>query len=270
MNLEVIYNKSFKSTPLLIEDTLIICGKDYCGEIEIDKNNLSIQENITVMVTSGSIIGFNLELTSENGKIYILKISNNTLQRIINRFDVFPKMSVSKRCDIQNNILVMELGDSISSLDMCEFLIKNDCSLDIKYVGMFNSAVSIFSEIFSSSESSMFWFSLVSDKSLKKKICHIIRENPQNDWTLSDFSKQLFLSQATIKRRLLKENTNFKSLVNNVRLGLAVNYLIFTNNSVNQISELCGFNSTTYFCTVFKKRFNMTPSSYRLTARIPN
>lgn len=53
-------------------------------------------------------------------------------------------------------------------------------------------------------------------------------------------------------------------------MGMALNYLTFSNYSVFQISHRCGFGSNAYFCDVFKKKYAMTPSQFRLQSRQSN
>ena len=52
--------------------------------------------------------------------------------------------------------------------------------------------------------------------------------------------------------------------INNLRVIHACEYLRFSNYSMGQIAELCGFNDQNYFTKVFKKFLNTTPSNYRV------
>ena len=46
-------------------------------------------------------------------------------------------------------------------------------------------------------------------------------------------------------------------------MKVAMSYLKNTNKRIVEISELCGFNSSTYFVTTFKKFTSLTPKEYR-------
>ena len=66
--------------------------------------------------------------------------------------------------------------------------------------------------------------------------------------------------------RVFKKVTGvpFVTYLNNVRLGHASDLLISSNKDISEIALLCGFNSTAYFCNVFKDEFGITPRAYRV------
>ena len=69
--------------------------------------------------------------------------------------------------------------------------------------------------------------------------------------------------------RLVKKHT-FKSItdfINEVRIDRAVELLEGTNKLIAEISEQCGFSSTSYFGKVFKKMKGVTPNEYRQKAK---
>lgn len=47
------------------------------------------------------------------------------------------------------------------------------------------------------------------------------------------------------------------------KLRVACRWLMYTNNSIEQIACDTGFSSRSHFCTVFKKHFDMSPLDYR-------
>ena len=51
--------------------------------------------------------------------------------------------------------------------------------------------------------------------------------------------------------------------VNNLRIDQAKKLLINSNMSVAEISYACGFPSQSYFCFLFKKQLQVTPSDFR-------
>lgn len=65
--------------------------------------------------------------------------------------------------------------------------------------------------------------------------------------------------------RLFKEVTGmgFKDYITSKRLQHACHLLETTNQSVTSIASECGFDNTTYFSTIFKAEYGMTPSKYR-------
>ncbi len=97
-------------------------------------------------------------------------------------------------------------------------------------------------------------------------------DNPRTakKWHLDDVAKALFTTPSTLRRHLNREGVSFRQLLLDVRMGMALNYLTFSNYSVFQISHRCGFGSNAYFCDVFKRKYNMTPSQFRLQSRQSN
>lgn len=65
--------------------------------------------------------------------------------------------------------------------------------------------------------------------------------------------------------RIIKKQTgkSFTDLITELRFAAAQNYLLKSVLSVDQISELVGYHDTSYFCKIFKKKYGMSPASYR-------
>ena len=57
--------------------------------------------------------------------------------------------------------------------------------------------------------------------------------------------------------------TNYQKILDDVRKGLAIEYLLSTNLSVQEISELLGYSEVTNFRRAFLKWSNVSPYQYR-------
>lgn len=108
------------------------------------------------------------------------------------------------------------------------------------------------------------------DESKERAIARLIIKAPQNKWTVGEVAKQLFTTSSTLRRHLAKEGVSFSQLLVDVRMGVALNYLTFTNYSVLQISHRSGFGSSAYFCDVFKRKYGVTPLQFRTQSREGN
>ncbi len=66
--------------------------------------------------------------------------------------------------------------------------------------------------------------------------------------------------------RLFKEQIgiSFRQYLTNVRTSKAADLLKQTNKSITDISFTCGFNEITYFNHIFKKRYKVSPTEYRI------
>ena len=65
--------------------------------------------------------------------------------------------------------------------------------------------------------------------------------------------------------RLFKETTGFTphQFILKKKLNKAAGLLSETNNSMEEISDLCGFCNRTYFSRLFKREYNVGPGQYR-------
>ena len=65
--------------------------------------------------------------------------------------------------------------------------------------------------------------------------------------------------------RIVKEKTGktFNSLLMNIRLDKAAQYLNETDLTLENIGYLCGFTAASHFSKLFKQRFGCPPSAYR-------
>ena len=64
---------------------------------------------------------------------------------------------------------------------------------------------------------------------------------------------------------LVKEKTGytFNQLVTETRIQKAVNLLLFSNDSIEKISEAIGYRSTASFFTHFRQKYQITPAEFR-------
>lgn len=73
----------------------------------------------------------------------------------------------------------------------------------------------------------------------------------------------LNMSYRSLRRRLSEEGTSFKDIHNQVRMGMAQEYLRATHLSTAEIAFLLGFSEVTNFHRAFKNWCGQTPGEYR-------
>ncbi len=91
-----------------------------------------------------------------------------------------------------------------------------------------------------------------------------IHENYNHDITISDICNSASISKSECFRcfeSIIKQTP--VDYLNDYRLGRAASLLIETNRPVAAIAEECGFNSASYFGSVFRKKFSISPGQYR-------
>lgn len=104
----------------------------------------------------------------------------------------------------------------------------------------------------------------VSDDSRMSKIVKYINENYAYISGMDEITEKFYVSKYYLCR-LFKEQlgVSFVSYLNTVKIRAACELLRGKKMHLAEIATKCGFNSTPYFCKVFKGEKGMSPSEYR-------
>lgn len=97
-----------------------------------------------------------------------------------------------------------------------------------------------------------------------RQACRYIDSHLEEEITLDMVASKIFISKAYLSQ-IFKENIgqNFSDYLNRKRMTRARHLLLTTDLKIDQIAMKCGFLSSTYFSTVFKKNTHMTPRAFR-------
>jgi AraC-like DNA-binding protein len=87
---------------------------------------------------------------------------------------------------------------------------------------------------------------------LSVKIKKILASDPRKHKTLKDVATHLNLGERSIRRQLLKEDTSFQAILDQVRKELAMDYLQQTRLSPKQIGFALGYTNASNFRRAFK------------------
>ncbi|MDQ4429070.1 AraC family transcriptional regulator [Yokenella regensburgei] len=98
--------------------------------------------------------------------------------------------------------------------------------------------------------------------SLKDRVSLVIQRDINRNWNLKTVASSLCLSPSLLKKKLKEENVTYTQILTECRMRYAAKNLLLTDKNVNQISQLCGYESTSYFISVFKKFYGTTPLHY--------
>jgi len=97
-----------------------------------------------------------------------------------------------------------------------------------------------------------------------QKIFAYIRANYRENITLEDVAKHLYLSPTYVSKYIKqRSNINFVELLNTVRLGRAMEDLMYSDDSIVKVALENGFASIVAYNRAFKEAYNMTPSEFR-------
>lgn len=110
------------------------------------------------------------------------------------------------------------------------------------------------------------------DDSKKKKgiqksdILYYMYCNLDKKLTLKKLSALFFMSESSISAYLTKiTGLSFFDLLNEMRIGKTVNFLLYTDFTMDELAEILGFVDSSHICKVFCARVGMKANQYRKT-----
>ena len=88
-----------------------------------------------------------------------------------------------------------------------------------------------------------------------------------NPPSLHDLALRVGTNECTLKAGFKEAfRTTVFNYLFDYRMNIAIHYLLDTNKSIGEVAGLVGYEHHAHFCTAFKRKFNVTPSEYRLKA----
>jgi AraC-like DNA-binding protein len=95
---------------------------------------------------------------------------------------------------------------------------------------------------------------------VRSSIIERLHDGTPNQETIAE---SMHVSLRSLQRRLNKEETNFKTLLETTRQELALHYIRETHRSLGEITYLLGFSEPSNFTRAFKRWTGKTPAEYR-------
>lgn len=105
------------------------------------------------------------------------------------------------------------------------------------------------------------------DRALSLRMREHLRAALPEHLALAEIARRLFLSPRTLHRRLEEEGTRLRSIRENLRRDLAIDWLTKTTRPLNRISADLGFADATSFCRAFSGWLGCGPREYRQQAQ---
>lgn len=94
------------------------------------------------------------------------------------------------------------------------------------------------------------------------KVKAIIHTDIAACWRLRDISSRLYLSESLLKKKLKDEGVSFSKIILEERMVVAENLLNTHRYSICEVAGICGYENVSYFISVFRKYFGVTPNQY--------
>ena len=99
---------------------------------------------------------------------------------------------------------------------------------------------------------------------LSDKIYRILEQGYSNPLSLLDISEKLGMDRFSLCHIYKQErHSTIMDDLNRIRINKAKQLLKYNIASVNEIGQMCGFESSSYFCKRFRETIGCTPTEYR-------
>ncbi len=95
------------------------------------------------------------------------------------------------------------------------------------------------------------------------KVANVIRDRLGNLPTLPELAKSMKIKPHTLHRKLANEGITFQAIKNQIKRDVAIELLVNTEFTIEEISEKLGFSETSPFTRTFKEWTGIPPSAYR-------
>lgn len=233
-----------------IKDKTLICilPWEYTEVVEVKK---TIQYFILKynFDSANKIIKSFYNLDTENLSLINSFYDNPVIQCTDKQFEYFSNIF---------KLLRDELGEDSTLYD------KNENPISSAYV--LNKIIDLIITYRRMQEGSLEKAKKANEKFDKINIFRYIHAHLSEKITVSLISKLFFVSESTINR-YVKESTglSFNSLINEMRIGKTMDMLLYTDLSIETISEITGFSDCSHLSKVFTARIGQNPNKYRQT-----
>lgn len=97
-----------------------------------------------------------------------------------------------------------------------------------------------------------------------EKIDNYVNDNISRKFSLTDMSRDIFVSTSTISHRT--KSATGQSIGNYIlrrKMDRASDYLRHTDYKINQVADMIGIGDYNYFSRLFKKTFGISPTQFR-------
>jgi AraC-like DNA-binding protein len=97
---------------------------------------------------------------------------------------------------------------------------------------------------------------------LSAKITQMLSSSGNNSPTMEAIADTLNVTSRTLQRKLSTEDTNFREILNAVKIERAIYYMTKKKQPPKQVAYLVGFKDASSFTKAFKRYTGKTPSDY--------
>ncbi|MBI2511921.1 MAG: helix-turn-helix transcriptional regulator [Opitutae bacterium] len=98
---------------------------------------------------------------------------------------------------------------------------------------------------------------------ISTRVRRLVGSDAPRRWRVDAVARQLGMSEATLRRRLEREDTSFRRVLQEVRMGRALVLLQSSELPVVQVALEVGYDSVSQFSARFRRHFGQSPRQLR-------
>ncbi|HFT9292668.1 TPA: helix-turn-helix transcriptional regulator [Escherichia coli] len=103
-----------------------------------------------------------------------------------------------------------------------------------------------------------------SSSTLSEKVASLIISDYTTNWTNNRLASKFSMSESSFKKKMYEEVGTISDFIHKIKLTEALRRLRRTNDSIGEIAEALGYCSSSYFASIFKKHFKISPADIRV------
>ncbi|MGF1687265.1 helix-turn-helix transcriptional regulator [Photobacterium japonica] len=265
---QLISDKHIILKEFYIDESVLVHVENGEGLVSINGVNIELSGDMLLIVPNCSYVSCHVSSTDASVKVQKITINEGVLAELLRSIQYITKNSTQSQSEriyalntpanvCQQFLLIQQLLPHLPEKTMEQAFLNQSLYFILKAIA--EQGIDLYNTL-----------RYDYDEPKERTIARIIMQDPQCKWTMAEVANRLFTTPSTLRRHLSKEGMSFSQLVLDVRMGVALNYLTFSNYSVLQVSHRAGFGSSAYFCDVFKRKYGVTPLQFRLKSRDEN
>lgn len=100
---------------------------------------------------------------------------------------------------------------------------------------------------------------------LSAHVQQLLMLDPAADWSVAVVAERVHLGASTLRRQLANEGSSFSQILEQVRLGLALQWIQTSSRPIGEIAEASGYASASRFAIRFRQHYGLSPRELRAT-----
>lgn len=215
-----------------------------------------------IYIEKGCTFSFNHKKTLKSDHVQVIELTNDVLKRALSVCTYISPAEHKKHPGRVREYYSVKTQHSLDKI--FEYICRNS-TVKITDKTQMVSSICYLLSVFTKHHGFINSLERSTSYSYSERIHKIISSDIKCKWTLQLCAKKLHVSIATLKRKLQKEGSSFRSIYLDIRMCHALNLIKKSSKSVAEVAWESGFLSSSSFCTAFRKYYGITPTKVNKT-----